>query len=733
MHVIGYVDRLAAKAGERIGCHISVPESCEVEFDVVRLIHGDTNPAGPGFKIEAVPLIERGSVRASPQPTHPGSFMVADGIWEEAPLVLGLDVLVWPTTPSRGRPQGLVSICNDAGDVLALALGIDGRLELVSRTRTHADSRCASPRPLAARTWYRVVATIDTVTQTATITQQALGDASWVAHVGTEVTVDADLAIPAHASCVVGALSCRRSQGRDVAECCFNGKLERPTLTGGAALGDATFAAWRFELGVDSRDVVDFSGRNKTGHLINLPARAMTGHAWTGSCLSPEHAPEQYAAVHFHEDDLDDAGWEKSVQIDLPSELRSGVYAVRLQSDGGVDHVPFCVSPPRDQARAPVTLLLPTFTYLAYANEHLVDREPHSIALGPHDRAVAEHPEFGLSLYDRHVDGSGVCYASGLRPLLNMRPDYRSWMHDAPRHFSADLYIVDWLERLGVAYDVVTDHDLHTDGVGALGDSGVVITGSHPEYVSEPMLDALQAHIVRAGRMMYLGGNGFYWVTSQDPNRSHVIEVRRGVAGTRTWESEAGETYHSTTGEPGGLWRHRGRPPNTLTGVGFSAQLTGVRSAEVRAELNAPGFRRLPDSFRPEVAFAFEGIAKDEIVGDFGLVMNGASGDEIDRYDIERGSPPGALLLARSTGHSERYFLCSEDVLMTSAVLSGPTNDRVRSDIVLLELPGGGAVFSVGSICFTGSLSYHNYANNVARLATNVLRAFVRRSPEKAR
>ena len=54
-----------------------------------------------------------------------------------------------------------------------------------------------------------------------------------------------------------------------------------------------------------------------------------------------------------------------------------------------------------------------------------------------------------------------------------------------------------------------------------------------------------------------------------------------------------------------------------------------------------------------------------------------------------------------------------------------------RPGPVLLELPEGGAVFSVGSICFTGSLSHHNYANNVARLATNVLREFVRRLPEK--
>jgi N,N-dimethylformamidase len=135
----------------------------------------------------------------------------------------------------------------------------------------------------------------------------------------------------------------------------------------------------------------------------------------------------------------------------------------------------------------------------------------------------------------------------------------------------------------------------------------------------------------------------------------------------------------------------------------------------------------MPDSFRSEVAFAFEGISGREIIGDFGLVMNGASGDELDRYDTERGSPADALLLARSTGHSQHYLLCSEDVRMVSATLAGTNNELVRSDIVLSNRPEGGAVFSVGSICFSGSLSHNGYDNNVARLATNVLREFMRR------
>jgi N,N-dimethylformamidase len=43
---------------------------------------------------------------------------------------------------------------------------------------------------------------------------------------------------------------------------------------------------------------------------------------------------------------------------------------------------------------------------------------------------------------------------------------------------------------------------------------------------------------------------------------------------------------------------------------------------------------------------------------------------------------------------------------------------------VFFEYPNGGAMFSVGSISYVGSLSYNKYNNNVSRLTGNVLSAF---------
>jgi N,N-dimethylformamidase len=367
-------------------------------------------------------------------------------------------------------------------------------------------------------------------------------------------------------------------------------------------------------------------------------------------------------------------------------------------------------------ARADILVLLPTFTYLAYANERVGDSYqtciPPDWALeyDPLDRYLEHRPEFGKSLYDVHDDLSGVRYSSALRPIPNLRPGYRHRNVNAPRHLAGDLYLIDWLEQKGFAYDVVGDGDLHRDGRALLDEYRVVLTGGHPEYCTTPMLESLEGWVHDGGRLMYLGGNGFYWVTSVHPEAPHVIEVRRGLAGSRPWESLPGELHHSTTGEPGGLWRYRGRLPNRLTGVAYAAEGGGVSS----------GYNRTAASDDPVSAWIFDGVRGRDDIGAFGLVMGGAAGDEVDRADVELGTPVTAAVLA-SSSVLPYYCVALED----ARAFRGPRAvGEARADMVLLRGANGGAVFSVGSISWSGALSHNDYDNDVSRITENVLRRF---------
>src|SRR4026208_1737493 len=95
------------------------------------------------------------------------------------------------------------------------------------------------------------------------------------------------------------------------------------------------------------------------------------------------------------------------------------------------------------------------------------------------------------------------------------------------------------------------------------------------------MLGAPAAPLGRGGRLMYMGGNGFYWRASYPSAHPGMIEMRRAEDGTRAWVESVGEYYHSSTGEYGGLWRRQGPAPNALAGVGFVAPGLG-RSARQR-------------------------------------------------------------------------------------------------------------------------------------------------------
>ena len=153
-----------------------------------------------------------------------------------------------------------------------------------------------------------------------------------------------------------------------------------------------------------------------------------------------------------------------------------------------------------------------------------------------------------------------------------------------------------------------------------------------------------------------------------------------------------------------------------LCGVGFSAQ--GLFEGSY--------YRRLSSSSAADdrTAWIFAGI-DDEIIGDFGLSGGGAAGFELDRADPELGTPPNAMVLARSEGHQRHFVVVPEELLTHVTTVNGERPKAlIRAEIVYFETIGDGAVFSTGSITFCGSLSHNNYENNVSRMLENVLRGF---------
>jgi N,N-dimethylformamidase len=651
--LVGYADRLSVRPGERL--RVMVSGEREPKARLVSLPQREPVAAA---EIQALAPIR-------PQPVVTGSQVVID----HDPLLRphdGLTVSTWvwiaPGAPADGRAELIAT-----ADGYALVLDqLRPRFEV-------GGAAIDGPSELERGVWALLEGILDP-------------DAGTIALRHDETTVTAPEPI--------GGL------GEDPAPLVlgagFDGKLDRPRIGAGPG-GARTVAAW--ELG-SGRGPAVFDGgpHGLHGRCVNGPLRAVTGHNWRGDVHDWRLAPEQYGAMHFHSDAVDDLGWEPSFEIALGESLESGVYALELTAGEVEDMIAFIVRRPATAPAAANVVVLPSFTYLAYSCELAA---PAAAGLSQsEDRWVAEH---GLrSLYDRHIDGVGVYEASVLRPLTQMRPHYACPQHGGPHGLAQDLILLGWLRRRGIAFDVICDHDLHAEGAAALAGHRTAITGAHPEYATEAMLAALEEHLRGGGSLAYLGGNGLNGSVAVDSARPHVIEIRRTETQGLIWQALPGEHHHAEGGF-GGDWRRRGRPEHRMLGVGLRAWGEGP----------AVGYVRPDGPEDPAAAIAFAGLEPGEPISADGMVQGGAAGYEVDAYDPRAGSPADAVVLA-SAALGDGYELWPDDVIDDP-----DSSSPLRADMALVRRPEGGAVFAVGSIAWTGCLGEDD--NSISRVTANVL------------
>lgn len=704
--LIGYLDSLSVTAGGRLGIKLSSSSADTCNLSLHRVAGARWTKAGVVPDLVPVAHPASGAHRCEYRPFPAGSYGIApapDGLARAGRWSLGLWVQPTRKVPARS------AILAFEGDRGALVLGLDdkGCPQVRQFGRVCATLDNALPRGA----WSCVVCAVkdSTVTLTALLPGGALLAASG--------TLDP---APVYQRCRFAAVEIDARVTEH-----FDGRLESPVLaltdgatllaalragrTGLRRLGPDRLADWNFASGIDGQAITDDGPEQCDGQLVNRPARAVTGAFWDGRVFDWRQAPDQYAAIHFHSDDLDDCCWPDDIALDIPRDWRPGLYLAEVGNSDGIDRIPFVVRAPRGD-RPRLAVLLPTFTYLSYANARTAMRGPDfGIADYPGERILAAHPGVGRSQYDLHTDRSPSMYASPLRPLLSMRFGLRPW------GLPVDAALLGFLEHLGLPYDLLTDADLHREGLRALQDYACVITGNHPEYYSAEMLDAVEAFTHRGGRLMYLGGNGFYWRVSVCP-KTGTLELRRAENGTRAWTAAPGEAYHAMDGGYGGLWRRLGRAPNRLVEVGFAAQ----------GDFDVSGHYVIRDGVRDGPAgFCLDGV-EGPAFGDFGWLGQGAAGQEIDRADRALGTSPETIILASSTGHTPAMMRTIEEMLSSVPPFDDP---KARSDVTLRALPSGGAVFSAGSMTWIAALDHAGYDNDVARVTGNVIRRFLNPQP----
>lgn len=460
---------------------------------------------------------------------------------------------------------------------------------------------------------------------------------------------------------------------------------------------------WRFPVSgpVTHVGAVNEPSAKLTVH--NMPTFAVASARFTGEIHDPRLDPSHFDAIHLHDDDFAGFDWDPDLKISVPHNARSGIYGVEIETASGTERLPFFVRPSRPSAK--LAFLVPTNTYLAYADERLPPvRYPWHGSDRGHRFSIDNH---FLCLYDVHSDLSGVSLTSARRPRATLRDDYHYPLSNCPHLLPVDLQLLKFYARNSVDIDILTDRDLHDEELEAIRPYSAILTGSHPEYWSSRMMKTLDAYLISGGNLAYLGGNGFYWVVAHQDQTMELRRIKSDI-----WSGRPGEGHMSITGEPGGNWEDRGlRNPQAYLGVTYLIMSFGPSRP----------YQRLEASHGDEYSWIFSGI-KNDTFGGSGTVLGGAAGYEVDAVVRSEETPRNLVRLATADGFDES-FQVRPDVWLADGEVEREA--LRRADMTIYRHQGGGHVFCTGSVAWIGALPGRDDENEVGQIMLNLAQGFV--------
>jgi hypothetical protein len=375
----------------------------------------------------------------------------------------------------------------------------------------------------------------------------------------------------------------------------------------------------------------------------------------------------------------------KNLPQSVEAPPRSGLYYFHARGKSGTFFTfPWVVAPAKPQAKTAV--LASDITWNAYnnfggrSNYINADRLPPTPIVNAR-LELKRYTEKEHRTYDTHE------YA----PLSVDRPEPFNHIAEAEQltdpiagrqgcHLAAaEWRLFGWLERNGFDYDLYGETQFQLDQF-KLDDYKLLIISTHPEYWSKKMYDTLKRWVFeRGGRFMYLGGNGLNCeVEFLDPHR--IVYQNTKWSHTEPQRAKDGSMIESR-------FHARHESEANLLGVVFT---------------NAGIMTGAPYRVIDPTHWCFEGtgLKKGDVFGTKSMHMRvpgGASGHETDK--ISPSSPKNVRLLAKGLNAGEG-----------------------GADIVHFDTPGGGQVFSVGSITWPSCLLVDEA---VARITANVIRRFV--------
>ena len=156
LRITGYSDRYSLCPGEEIKFYVNSEQNEKYHCNIVRMIHGDTNPEGPGFKVEELDTPVNKDYPGRNQIIHGGSYAVIPNDHRMNVESFTLQAYIFPTTPDKGV-QGILTKLVD-GKGYGLVIDENANLALWVGDSQGKIEKFSSGKPLLRKVWYLVAA-----------------------------------------------------------------------------------------------------------------------------------------------------------------------------------------------------------------------------------------------------------------------------------------------------------------------------------------------------------------------------------------------------------------------------------------------------------------------------------------------------------------------------------------------------------------------------------------------
>ena len=164
LRITGYSDKYSAFPGEKVKFYVNAEKKEDYDVQIVRLIHGDTNPEGPGYKEEEIGAQCNKTYQGRNQIIHGGSYVVIPNDDRLNTASFTLQAYIFPTTPDKGK-QGILTKWNDkTKSGYGLFVDENGCLSVMIGDGAGQVMNLSSEKKLMRKVWYLVAASYDAET-----------------------------------------------------------------------------------------------------------------------------------------------------------------------------------------------------------------------------------------------------------------------------------------------------------------------------------------------------------------------------------------------------------------------------------------------------------------------------------------------------------------------------------------------------------------------------------------